>query len=254
MSIPAAKEQSEKNGEREGEQQLTPFSPSSSSSSQGWKPVWSLGTPPYQPLSQLSLPSQIHAQPDQSPALSEPGSSQPSSQPGSLHPSSQPGSSQPASLTQPCSSSGSESELSLPSQIHGPIDQSPSHSECQPNSQASQPCHGPLDPPESKSGLQQHTSLSNQIEAKTSICSTQTPSISQQSSLSTTSSQDGVKEMLRVSQEIAAQERIMEVKEWRVDEEEREAEKRTLGFDARKDELRYQRDTREEKQKGWLYL
>ena len=41
MSIPAAKEQSEKNGEREGEQQLTPFSPSSSSSSQGWKPVWS---------------------------------------------------------------------------------------------------------------------------------------------------------------------------------------------------------------------
>ena len=56
--------------------------------------------------------------------------------------------------------------------------------------------------------------------------------------------------MLRVSQEIAAQERIMEVKEWRVDE----AEKRTLGFDARKDELRYQRDTREEKQKGWLYL
>ena len=60
--------------------------------------------------------------------------------------------------------------------------------------------------------------------------------------------------MSRVSQEIAAQERIMEVKEWRVDEEEREAEKRTLGFDARKDELRYQRDTREEKQKGWLYL
>ena len=38
MSIPAAKEQSEKNGEREGEQQLTPFSPSSSSS-QGWKHV-----------------------------------------------------------------------------------------------------------------------------------------------------------------------------------------------------------------------
>ena len=240
MSIPAAKEQSEKNGEREGEQQLTPF-PSSSISSQGWEPVWSLGTPPYQPLSQLSLPSQIHAQPDRSPALSELGSSQPFSQPSS---------SQPASLTQPCSSSGSESELSLPSQIHGPIDQSPSHSECQPNSQASQPCRGPLDPPESKSGLQR-TSLSKQIEAKTSISSTQAPSISQQSSLSTTSSQDGVREMSRVSQEIAAQERIMEVKEWRVDEEEREAEKRTLGFDARKDELRYQRDTREEKQKGW---
>ena len=89
MSIPAAKEQSEKNGEREGEQQLTPFSPSSSSS-QGWEPVWSLGTPPYQPLSQLSLPSQIHAQPDRSPALSELGSSQPFSQPGSLHPFSQP--------------------------------------------------------------------------------------------------------------------------------------------------------------------
>ena len=43
----------------------------------------------------------------------------------------------------------------------------------------------------------------------------------------------------------------MEEKEWREDEQEREKEKRTLGFDARKDELLYQRDTREEKQKGW---
>ena len=58
--------------------------------------------------------------------------------------------------------------------------------------------------------------------------------------------------MSRVSQEIAAQERSLEVKEWRVDEQEREEEKETLGFDARKEELRYQSDMREEKQKGWL--
>lgn len=252
MSIPAAKGRSEKDGESEGEQEPTPFSPSrsssTSSSSQGWKPVWSLGTPPSQPLSQRSLPFQIHGLPDRSPALSEPGSSQPCSQPGS---SSQPFS-QPASLTQPPSSRGSESELSLPSQIHGPIGQSPVHSEDRPNSQASQPFQGPLNPPEYESKQQQRTSLSNKIEAESSICSTQSPKISRQSSSSTTSSQDGVKEMSRVSQEIAAQERSLEVKEWRVDEQEREEEKETLGFDARKEELRYQSDMREEKQKGWL--
>ena len=58
--------------------------------------------------------------------------------------------------------------------------------------------------------------------------------------------------MSRVSQGIAAQERSLELKEWRVDEQEREEEKETLGFDARKEELRYQSNMREEKQKGWL--
>ena len=39
---------------------------------------------------------------------------------------------------------------------------------------------------------------------------------------------------------------------WKLDEEDREEEKRVLGFDARKEVLRYQKDTGEEKQRGWL--
>ena len=58
--------------------------------------------------------------------------------------------------------------------------------------------------------------------------------------------------MSRVSQEIVAHERYMEKKLWQLDEEDREEEKRVLGFDARKEELRYQKDTKEEKQEGWL--
>ena len=227
----AGKESSQKNAEREGEEKLTP--PSPTTSSQGWQPDWSLGTPPSQPLSQISPSSQHLSQlnPPSQPLLS---SSQPFSQ--------------PASLTQPDnSSSGSQYELSLPSQIHySPIDQSPTQSEFQPNSQASQPCqHGILDPPESKPVLHQ-TSLSNQIEpeAESSICSTQAPTISQQSSSS--------QEMSRISQEIAVQERMMDVKGWREDEKEREEEKQSLGLDGRKEALLYQRDTMEEKQKGWI--
>ena len=55
-----------------------------------------------------------------------------------------------------------------------------------------------------------------------------------------------------MSQEISAQERCIEVKEWRDDEERREMEKRILGFDTRKEELRWSRDTEHEKQQGWL--
>ena len=58
--------------------------------------------------------------------------------------------------------------------------------------------------------------------------------------------------MSRVSQEIVAHERYMEKKLWKLDEEDREEEKRVLGFDARKEELRYQKDTGEETQRGWL--
>ena len=58
--------------------------------------------------------------------------------------------------------------------------------------------------------------------------------------------------MSRVSQEIVAHERYTEKKLWQLDEEDREKEKRVSGFDARKEELRYQKDTREEKQEGWL--
>ena len=49
-----------------------------------------------------------------------------------------------------------------------------------------------------------------------------------------------------------AHERYMEKKLWKLDEEDREEEKRVLGFDARKEELRYQKDTGEETQRGWL--
>ena len=55
--------------------------------------------------------------------------------------------------------------------------------------------------------------------------------------------------MSRVSQEIVAHERYTEKKLWQLDEEDREKEKRVSGFDARKEELRYQKDTREEKQR-----
>ena len=202
------------------------------------RPDWSLGTPPSQPLtgtppsqpltitppsqpltgthhsqplSQLSLPSQIHAQPDQSPALSLPRSSQPFSQASQSEPEPNWSPKKVASESQPCSSSGSRSQVSLPNQIH----QSTAQSECWPNSQSSQPCdNGLLGPAESKPVLQQQqSSLSNQVEAEPSICST----ISQQSISSSTSSQDGVREMSRISQEIAAEERIVDVKGWRED-------------------------------------
>ena len=58
--------------------------------------------------------------------------------------------------------------------------------------------------------------------------------------------------MSRISQEIAAEERIVDVKGWREDEKVREEEKNMLGFDARREGLLYQRDTGEEKEKGWL--
>ena len=44
----------------------------------------------------------------------------------------------------------------------------------------------------------------------------------------------------------------MEKKLWKLDEEDREKEKWLSGFDARKEELRYQKDTGEETQRGWL--
>ena len=102
------------------------------------------------------------------------------------------------------------------------------------------------DPTETKR-VQQQSSLSNQIEAEASICSTQAPTISQQSS---SSSQDGVREMSRVSQTIAAEERISDVNGWREDEKVREEEKQMLGFDSRKEGLLYQKDMGRRRRRG----
>ena len=208
-----------------------------SSLGRGTPPSKTLGTP----SSQLSLPSQKHGcesdQQERSPARSVPGCLQPFSQASPAHQMSQEGSQQTSSID----SSLSSTQLSLPSQVHGEpnlADLSPDQFECQ-DTQSSSQIH-----------------LSDRLSLPDSPCSKpfypnlsprQAPTTSQESSSSTNSG-----EMSRVRQEIVAHERYMEKKLWKLDEEDREEEKRVLGFDARKEELRYQKDTGEETQRGWL--
>ena len=165
-----------------------------------------------------------------------------------------------SSYSQPCTFDGSQSssQLSLPSPVYGdpgpPGAELDNHTDYNPG-----PSSKPASSCQKKNDIKHFlTTMSPCSSHSSPVWSLGTPNsqpLSQSqpsSSRNTNSSQNSCKEKSRVSQEISAQERYIEVKEWRDDEERREMEKRILGFDTRKEELRWSRDTEHEKQQGWL--
>ena len=165
-----------------------------------------------------------------------------------------------SSYSQPCTFDGSQSssQLSLPSPVDGdpgpPGAELDNHTDYNPglSSKPASSCQKENDIKHSLTTMSPCSSHSSPVWSLGTPNSQPLSQSQRSSSRSTNSSQNSCKDKSRVSQEISAQERCIEVKEWRDDEERREEEKRILGFDTRKEELRWSTDTEHEKQQGWL--